>query len=40
MLNSGKINKYSNSFVVRKTDSERSKKPYPFKLNGRSLSTM
>ena len=35
-----KKNKYSNSCVVRKKNSERSKKPYPpppFKLNGRSL---
>ena len=48
MLNSGKNfgalhdkkNKYSNSCVVRKKNSERSKKPKPppFKLNGRSLS--
>ena len=51
MLNSGKKicalcdkkNKYSNSHVVRKKNSERNKKPYPpppspFKLNGRSLS--
>ena len=46
MLHSGKIfralrdekNKYSNSCVVRKKNSERNKKPYPpFKLNGRSL---
>ena len=46
MLNSGnkfralrdKKNKYSNSCVVRKKNSERNKKPYPpFKLNGRSL---
>ena len=43
MLNSGekiralrhKKNKYLNSCVVRKTNSERSKPP--FKLNGRSL---
>ena len=38
-----KKNKYSNSRVVRKKNSERNKKPYPpppppFKLNGRSLS--
>ena len=33
-----KKNKYSNSCVVRKKNSERNKKPYPpFKLNGRSL---
>ena len=34
-----KNNKYSNSCVVRKKNSERNKKPYPppFKLNGRSL---
>ena len=52
MFNSGKKihalrdkkNKYSNSRVVRKTNSERSKKTKiypplpPFKLNGRSLS--
>ena len=46
MLNSGKKiralrdkkNKYSNSCVVRKKNSERNKKPYPpFKLNDRSL---
>ena len=48
MLNSGrnfravrdKKNKYSNSYVVRKKNSERNKKhnlPPPFKLNGRSL---
>ena len=49
MLNSGKKfralrdkkNKYSNSRVVRKKNSERNKKPYlphpPCKLNGRSL---
>ena len=49
MLNSGKKmctscdkkNKYSNSRVVRKQNSERSKKPFtlfpPCKLNGRSL---
>ena len=46
MLNSGKKNSrfarqkkiYSNSRVVRKKNSERSKKPYPpFKLNGWSL---
>ena len=48
MLNSGKKfralsdkkNKYSNSRVVQKNNSERNKKPYPpphFKLNGRSL---
>jgi hypothetical protein len=38
MLNIGK-NKYSNSCVVRKKNSERNKKrnPPPFKLNGRSL---
>ena len=47
MLNPGKKNcalrdkknKYSNSCVVRKKNSERNKKPYPppsFKLNGRS----
>ena len=52
MLNSGKKiralrvkkNKYSNSCVVRKKNSERNKKPYPppppFKLNGRSLMNM
>ena len=45
MLNSGKKfrdkkNKYSNSCVVRKKNSERNKKPYPppCNLNGRSLS--
>ena len=47
MLNSGEKNcaehdnknKYSNSCVIRKKNSERNKKPYPpFKLNGRSLS--
>ena len=35
-----KRNKYSNSCVVRKNNSERNKKPYPpppCKLNGRSL---
>ena len=34
-----KKNKYSNSCVVRKKNSERNKKPYlpPFKLNGRPL---
>ena len=35
-----KKNKYSNSCVVRKNNSERNKKPQPpppFKLNGRSL---
>ena len=40
MLNSGIKNKYSNSRVVRKKNSERNKQPYPpppFKLNGRSL---
>ena len=48
MLKSGKKfralrdrkNKYSNSRVVRKKNSERNKKPYPpppFKLNGLSL---
>jgi hypothetical protein len=45
MLNSGKKNcvvrdkknKYSNSCVVRKKIYERNKKPYPLKLNGRSL---
>ena len=46
MLNSGKKiralrdkkNKYSNSCVVRKKNSERNKTPPPpFKLNGRSL---
>ena len=45
MSNSGKKipalrdkKKYSNSRVVRKKNSERSKKPYPpFKLNGWSL---
>ena len=48
MLNSGKKidalrnkkNKYSNSCVVRKKNSEQNKKPKPpppFKLNGRSL---
>ena len=52
MLNSGKKicslpdkkNKYSNSCVVRKKNSERNKKPYqpppPFKLNGWSLIRM
>ena len=50
MLNSGKKirvlpdkkNKYSNSRVVRKKNSDRNKKPYPpplCKLNGRSLNT-
>ena len=33
----GKKNRYSNSCVVRKKNSERNKKK-PFKLNGRSLS--
>jgi hypothetical protein len=38
MLNSDKKNKYSNSCVVRKKNSERNKKSYPpFKLNGGSL---
>ena len=41
MLNSDKKNKYSNSPVVRKKDSERNHKihtpPPPCKLNGRSL---
>ena len=40
MLNSGKkiralrdkINKYSNSCIVRKKNSERNKKPYPLPL--------
>ena len=39
MLNSGK-KLYSNSYVVRKKNSERNKKtksPPSFKLNGRSL---
>jgi hypothetical protein len=38
MLNSGK-NKYSNSRVVRKKNSELNKKPYPppCKLNGREF---
>ena len=51
MLNSGKKiralrdkkNKYSNSCVVRKKNSERNKKPQPpppFKLNGRSLTSI
>ena len=29
MLNTGQKNKYSNSRVVRKKNSERNKKPYP-----------
>ena len=41
MLNSGK-NKYCNSCVVRKKNSERNKKTItpPFKLNGRSLTAL